>query len=90
MGSGDEDIRYGWVLQQRFERAQSEHFIEHFLDDPILLNQTKRRFLLFDQLRHGRADLNLDPFSGDGRDCFQIDFVEQLAVKGEFEFLVFR
>ena len=53
----DQDVGDGGLLEQRFQRAQPKHFVEHFFDDPVLLGGGHRHALVFEQPLHHAADL---------------------------------
>ena len=77
-------------LQQRLEGSQAEHFVQHLLDDAVLLHQAERRLLFFNEPRDSGPDLGARPFTRHGRKRFQIDPVQQLAVQRKLQFLVLR
>ena len=76
------------VLKERFEGAETEHFVENLLDDAILLQQAERGLFFFDQLGDGGADFSAHALIGHGGKRFQIDPVEKFAMDSELQFLV--
>src|ERR1051326_7965090 len=54
----------------------------------VLLHQAEGSLLLFHQLGYRRADLGPHTLARHGGERFEVDAVEELAVEGEFQFLV--
>jgi hypothetical protein len=57
LGSGDQNIADGRILQQWLEGSQSEDFVQNLFDDAVFLDQAEWRLLFIHQLCHGHADL---------------------------------
>jgi hypothetical protein len=85
----DQNVGDRGVLQQRFERSQAEHFVQHFIADLLLLKRAQQRGLGIDQRDQRLPDFAAHALVVDGRQRLQIDLVDQLAVQGELQFLVF-
>ena len=84
-----QDVGDGRVLQQRFERSQAEDFVQHLMADALLFGGGEQVGFL---LHHGQDGL---PHFGayavviDAGEGLQVDALQQLAVQGEFQLLVF-
>jgi hypothetical protein len=90
LGSGDQDIGDGRILEEGFQRAQTEDFVEDLLDHPVFFGQVKRGIFFLHQLGHHGAHFRASPVSYDRRKSLQVNAVEQAAVYQELEFLIFR
>ena len=84
----DQDVGDGRVLQQRLERAEAEDFVQNLVGDLLLLERAEQRRLVVDQRDHRLADFRADALIVDRRQRFEVDLVEQLAVKRELQLLV--
>src|SRR5262249_50301369 len=56
----DHDVADGGILQQRFERAESEDFIENLLGEPLPFPHGHGDRFVEDEPLDGRADLSAD------------------------------
>ena len=81
----DEDIGDGGLLEQRLERAQAEHFVEHLLDDLVLLGGGHGDALVFEQALDHAADLGAHAVLRDGGDAVEVQHADELAVDLRFQ-----
>ena len=84
----DENIGNGGILEQRFERAQTEDLVEDLARQLLALGETQRDGLAV----HGTADEDENFFarriSGRAAKFFQVEAVEDLAMQVGFDLLV--
>ena len=73
-------------LEQRFQRPQAQHFVEHLFDDPVLLGRGHGHALVFEQALHHAADFGAHAVLGERGDALQIQHADQLAVDLRLEF----
>ena len=57
-----------------------EHFVEHFLDHPVLLGRGHRHALVFEQTLDHAADFGAQAILGNGGNAFEVQHADQLAV----------
>ena len=76
------------LLEQRFERPQAQHFVEHLFDDAVLLGRGHGHALVFQQALHHAADFGAQPVLGKRGDALQIEHADQLAMDERLEFEV--
>ena len=74
------------LLEQRLERPQAEHFVEHFFDDSVLLGGGHGHALVVQQALHHAADLGAHAVLGDRGDALQVQHADQLAMNFALEF----
>ena len=86
----DQNVAYRGVLEERFQRTQTEDLVQDLLDDAVLFDQAERGFLFLHQLGDGGADLGAHPLARHGGQGFQVDPVQQFPVKSELQLLIFR
>ena len=72
-------------LSSGFQGAETEHFVEHFLDDLGLLGGGHGDALFVEQALHHAADLGADAVLGNGRNALQIEHADQLAMDLRFQ-----
>src|ERR1035437_2425787 len=84
----DQDVAEAGLFEQRFQGAETEDFVEHFLDDLGLLGGRHGHALFVEQAFHDAADLGADAVLGDGRGALQVEHADELAVDLRFEFEV--
>ncbi len=72
-------------FEQRLQRAQPEHFVEHLLDDLVLLGRGHRHALVFEQTLDHAADFGAQAILRDGRNAFEIQHADQLAMDLAFQ-----
>ena len=58
----DQDVADGWVLEQRFQRAQPEDFVQNLFDQLFALAHGHGEGFVYDELLHHDADLPADAF----------------------------
>ncbi len=85
-----DDVADGRVAQQRFERSQSEHFVDEFAKQHIAFAQAQRRIFLGEQLADERADLALGAGAVGIGKRFEVEPVQQLSMDDRFELDVVR
>ena len=84
-----EDVAHRGVAQQRLQRPEPEHVVEHFGEEHLALGKAERRHLLGEQLREQRADFGLGARAIGLRERLEVEAIEQLAmhVRAEIEIL---
>ena len=85
----DQNVGDGRVLQQRLERAQAEDLVQNLFGDLLLFERAEQRRLVVDQRDDRLAHFGAHALVVDGRQRFEVDLVQQLAVKRELQLLVF-
>ena len=70
----------GRVAQQRLERPEAEHVVDHLGEERLALAQVERRGFLGEQLSQQRADLGLGAGAIGVGQRLEVQAVEQLAV----------
>ena len=85
----DQNVGDGGILQQRLQRPQAEHFVQHFVADLLFFERAEQRRLGVDQRDHRLAHFAAHALVVDGGQRFQVDLVHQLAVQGELQLLIF-
>jgi hypothetical protein len=86
----DQNIGDGGVLKHGLKGAESKDFIEYFVANLLLLERTEQGGLGVDKGDQGLADFAPDPLIVNCGKRFEIDLIEELAVKSELEFLILR
>ncbi len=86
----DQNVGDGGILQQRLERAQAEHLVQHFIADLLFLERAEQRRLGIDERDERLADFAAHALVVDGGERLQVDLVHQLAVQGELQLLILR
>ena len=81
----DQDVADAGLFEQGFQGAETEHFVEHFLDDPGLLGGGHGDALFVQQALHHAADLGANAVLGDGRRALQVEHADELAVDLRFQ-----
>ena len=81
-----QDIRDRWFLQKRFQRPESQRFVQNFLDDPVLLRRRHRHALVFQQPLHHAPDFRAQSLLGQRGHALQIEHAEQLFVDRGLQF----
>ena len=68
------------IAQQRLERAEAEHVVEHLGEERLALAEVERRRLFREQLAEQRANLAFGAAAIGLRQRLEVQPVEQLAV----------
>ena len=76
----DQDIADARLFEQRLQRAESEHFVEHLFDDLGLLGGGHGHALFVEQAFDDAADLGANAVLGNGGGALQIEDADQLAM----------
>ena len=80
-----QDIGDRRILQQRLQRAKTEHLIEDFLDDPIPFRQRHRNVFLQQQFFDRAPDLAAQPFFADQPQRIAVQRLKEFAVNLGFQ-----
>ena len=78
-----QDVRYRGVLQQRFEWAKAEDFIQDLFNHPVFFHQAQGCLLFLYQLRYCRANFGADALARHRRENLQVDPVQKFSVQCE-------
>src|SRR5262249_54607345 len=86
----DHDVADPVVLEQQLERAESEGFVEHLVDQALALVAIQEGVLGVAELLDDAADLAAQRFGIDLGDAIHVEPVDQARVDQALERLVFR
>ncbi len=84
----DQDIGDGRVFEQRFQRTQAEDFIENFAGQALPFGEAKRDSLTVHRVAYQQQNFFASRGAGGASQFFQVQTVENLAVKVGFDLLV--
>ncbi len=85
LGAVDHDVGHAFFLQQDFERAEAERFVQHFFDQSLALGAIEQRVFGVAQVLDDEANLAAERISLEVADLRQVEFVDQLAVNQPLE-----
>src|SRR6187401_2764045 len=85
-----QDVRHGWVAQQRFERAEAEEFVQHVRDERLALEEAERsgRELRLDDDGDDTPNLRLRVLALHPGEPFEIEAVQQLLMDLRLQALI--
>ncbi len=84
----DQDVVDRGVLQQRLQRAQSKHLVQHFVGDTVALTGAERNSLFAHQRKdHGQQGLPR-PRVLHEQQLLEIDLLDQLAMDSRLHLLL--
>ena len=69
----DQNVRYGGIFQQGFQRSQPEDFVQKLAFDPLFFRAVQRHSLGADNLLNHGADRAAGPGVVDRREFFEVD-----------------
>ena len=81
----DQDVGHGRVLEERLERSQAQHFVEHLIDELVILDGVQRDTVLGQDRADERRELAAQFVARDLVENAQIEQREQLFVQIHFE-----
>src|SRR5579883_642963 len=76
----DQDVADTRFLQERLQRAETEHFVENFLDDLGLFGGGHGDALVVEQALDHASDFGAEPLFGNRRDALQVEHADELAM----------
>ena len=77
----DENIGDGVILQQGFERAQAEYFVQDFARQPLALGKAEGNNLAVDRVADEDENFFAGRVAGGAAQFFQVEAVENLAMQ---------
>ena len=85
----DHDFADRRLLQQHFERAEAEGFVEHFVDQAIALVAIEEGVFGIAQMLDDEADLAAQDVAFEFADARQVELVDELGVNAPFDVFEF-
>ena len=76
----DQDIADRGLLEQRFERPETQHLVEHLFDDAALLGGGHGHALVVQQALDDAADFDAQAVLGNRGDALEVEHADQFAV----------
>ncbi len=76
------------VLEQRLQRPQPKHFVQHFIGNALALHGAERDSLLVDQLENDPQELLAGACVLHKKQLFEIDFVNQVPMDRRLHLLL--
>src|SRR5260370_11612348 len=73
------------IFEERFERSQSENFVQHFFNQALSLRHGHRNRFFSDQALHNIADLLPDPVFVEGFELIGRKRIQQLGMNLRFD-----
>jgi hypothetical protein len=82
-----EHVVYRGVLEQRFQRAETEDLVLDLADKPLAILEAEQRPLLLEEDARGLANVVLDLLLAQASDPGEVEVVEQCVVDARLELL---
>ena len=85
----DEDVGDGGILEQGFERAEAEDFVEDLARELLALGEAERDGFAVDRVADEDEDFFAGGVAGGAAEFFEVEAIEDLAMQVGFDLLVF-
>jgi len=80
-----QDIADGGLFEQRIQRAEAEHLVQHLFHNLRLLGGGHGDAFVVEQALHHTADFGAYAVLGERRNAFQVEHADQLAMDFRFQ-----
>ena len=81
----DQDVADRRVLEQQFQRAEAERFVEHFFDQALALVAIEQRVFGVAQMLDDQANFAAEHFAFHVTNAAQVELVDQFGVYAPFD-----
>ena len=84
----DQDVGDGRIFEQWFQRTQAEDFVENFARQTFAFGEAERNGFAVDRVAYQQQNFFASGVAGGAAQFFQVETVEDLAMKIGFDLLV--